>query len=156
MRLEPFGELIKVIQKTEAKNLRKRYIQKFVNTSIEYYEKYIKVLNEYADGFCYSGYLWDCFKDPKVIDPHYIQSQNNRLRDVYVFWDIHSKEKIFIEDYWEFGKDSVLLLDFNLLLNNLEHLPEDIYIFDNSLEWTLVLTHEYIGDKRWCLKSGNI
>lgn len=47
-------------------------------------------------------------------------------------------------------------MNFDILLNNLDYLPEDIYIFDHSFEWTIVLTHEEIENKRWCLKSGNI
>lgn len=33
-------------------------------------------------------------------------------------------------------------------MNNLDNLPEDIYIFDTKYEWTLILTHEFIDDKR--------
>jgi hypothetical protein len=71
---------------------------------------------------------------------------------VYVFWDIHTKERIFIENYWKFDKWAVLHLNSQLLFENLEYLLEDIYIFDDSLSWTLILTHEYVNDRRFCLK----
>lgn len=73
-----------------------------------------------------------------------------------MLWDIHTAERIFIEDYWKFGKNNVLKLEFAELMNNLHYLPDDIYILDENYAWTIALTHEYIDDKRWCLKSGNI
>lgn len=156
MNLDEFKRLIKVLPKDEAENLRDEYVNKLINRSKDYFKKYIENIQEYSDGFCYTGYLWDCLNAPIVVDLPYIESKVDGLKEVFVFWDIHTKERIFIEDYWKFDKDSVIALDLNLLLSNLDYLPEDIYIFDKSLEWTLVLTHEYIDDKRWCLKSGNI
>ena len=134
--------------------LRKIYIDKFIDVKKEYYVKCVKKLKEYSDGMCYTGYLWDCMKESTQID--FQDFLKFLLEDVYVFWDIHTKERIFIEDYWKFEKRSFLKLDFKVLIENLNYLPEDIYIFDQSLLWTLVLTHEYVDDKRWCLKSGEI
>jgi hypothetical protein len=79
-----------------------------------------------------------------------------RLGEVLVLWDLHPDGRVLVEDYWKFERDDVLSLDFKLLLGNLRHLPEDVYIFDRSFRWTLVLTHEHVGDKRWCLVSGQI
>ena len=87
----------------------------------------------------------------------YMKKVSNTINEVFVFWDIHMKERILIENYWNFGKETVLKLYYKELLENMNYLPEDIYIFDESLTWTLILTHEYIDDNtRWCLKSGNI
>jgi hypothetical protein len=30
-------------------------------------------------------------------------------------------------------------------------LPEDVYFFDDSLSWTVVLTHEDDGKRRYCV-----
>ena len=65
-----------------------------------------------------------------------------RQGEVVVFWDIHSKERIFVPDYWKFPKDAVLQLSGKLLAGNLGYLPEDLYICDNSFAWADILTHE--------------
>lgn len=75
---------------------------------------------------------------------------------VFVFWDIHSCERILIEDYWKFDKDSVIEIDFNVLLEGETYLPEDFYIFDKNMTWTLIKTHEDINGHCYCLKSGTI
>lgn len=157
MILNEFKKEIEIITENKAKNLRKQYIETFIVTKKDYFKKYIQVRHNYSDGMCYIGYLWDCLKETFVIDLKYIQGMANELNKVYVFWDIHTKERILIADYWKFGKETVLKLDFKTLLMNEEYLPEDIYIFDEGLTWTLILTHEYYDDdKRWCLKSGKI
>ena len=61
-----------------------------------------------------------------------------------------------MKDYWKFDKDAVLKMDFEILLDGEEYLPEDIYIFDESMTWTLIKTHEDIDGKCYCLKSGKI
>lgn len=156
MNLEKFTQTITFFTKDEAQEVRNKYISKFIDTSKEHYEKYIKNVHQYIDGFCYTGYLWDCLRVPAVVDFAYVQSKADILNEVFVLWDIHTKERIFIDGYWKFGKDSILKMEFKELLSNLEYLPEDIYIFDKSFEWTMILTHEYIDEKRWCLKTGNI
>lgn len=70
--------------------------------------------------------------------------------------DIHSCERIFADEYWKFGKDAVLKINFETLIKGEIYLPEDIYIFDENLTWTLIKTHENIKGKCYCLKSGEI
>ncbi len=156
MNLDEFKEQLVIVPVNDAQYLRSEYIKSFVDVNRKYYKKYIETLSEYSDGLCYTGYLWDCLKDVMVIDLQYIELKSSVVDNVFVFWDIHTKERIFTKDYWRFGKERVLGLNFNTLLNNLEYLPEDIYIFDKSFKWTLVITHEFVDEKRWCLKSGNI
>jgi hypothetical protein len=78
------------------------------------------------------------------------------LKDVLVFWDIHSEEKIWIQNYWKFGKESMLRLAYVDLIDNSGYFPEDIYIFDESLKWSLVWTHEDNEGIRICVKVGDI
>jgi hypothetical protein len=156
MSLEDFKRNIIIINKIEGSLLRNRYIQKFILTEKDYYKRYVLSTQTFSDGICYTGYLWDCLKEVEVIDFNYINSMRNSLEKVYVLWDIHSRDRILIEDYWKFKKNDILLLDFCVLLDNLDYLPEDIYIFNESFKWTFVLTHEYFDNKRWCLKSGGI
>ena len=48
-------------------------------------------------------------------------------------------------------------LDYNLLLDHLEFFPEDIYITNEELSWTIVFTHEddLLG-KRLIMQDGKI
>lgn len=156
MTLDKFKKAIEIIPENEAQKLRQHYIDTFINVDKEYYKKYIEIRHNYSDGLCYTGYLWDCLNDVSVIDIESIKEIVPMLNEVFVFWDVHTKENIFIEDYWKFGKEDVLKLDLELLIMNIQFLPEDIYIFNEDLTWTIILTHEYFEGKRWCLKSGNI
>ena len=83
-----------------------------------------------------------------------IYSYRDKMKSIYVFWDIHSSEKIWIKDYWKFDKDAVLRMSMDTLLAGCEFLPEDIYICDSTFQWTFVMTHEEIENKRYCLKCG--
>jgi len=65
-------------------------------------------------------------------------------------WDIHTCEKILIEDYWKFPKERVIKVDVTSLKEGLEYLPEDIYIFNYDFSWTYILTHEDDGKGRIC------
>lgn len=156
MKLDEFAEQLVIVPIDETQRVREEYIKVFVDINKQYYKKYIEILNEYSDGLCYTGYLWDCLKDVVVVDLQYIELKSSGIDNVFVFWDTHTEERIFIKDYWKFGKRSILELNFNTLINNLEYFAEDVYIFDKSFKWTLVITHEFIDGKRWCLKSGNI
>ena len=56
-------------------------------------------------------------------------------------WDIHSCDRIFIPDYWKFPKNAVLFADAWKDTFRRE-LPEDIYVFDDTLSWSVIFTHE--------------
>lgn len=141
MNFEAFKNRVKILEPSIAEEYRKQYINTFVDKNCEYYNK-ISQLNLFFDGWCYTGYLWDCLKRPQQINWAKIMSYQNCLKDVLVFWDIHSCERILIPDYWKFPKKSCLELNFNDLCSNRKFLPEDIYIFDRSFKWTIVFTHE--------------
>lgn len=153
---DEFKSEVGVIPQMDAKHFRSEYIDKFINTNSEHYQKYIEVIRQFSDGMCYTGYTWDCLINPSIIRIEEVVNFRAVLKEVLVFWDIHSKDRILIPDYWKFGKDDVLKLKFGELMDNLEYLPEDIYIFDESLKWTLVLTHEDNNGERFCIKSGDI
>jgi hypothetical protein len=154
MDLIAFKEKVNIIHKEIADRLRKRYISAFINTEMEHYREYILTLKQCSDGLCYFGYLWDCLRNPIIIGEDDIFAfLSNYSDNIYILWDIHSKDKIWIENYWKFDKNAILELDPQLLLENLEYLPEDIYIFDSSFEWTYVLTHEEEKGVRVCAKA---
>jgi hypothetical protein len=156
MKLEEMMERVEYLPAERTNFTRNEYINRFINTKGEHYIKFIDTVNEYSDGCCYTGYLWDCLLNPTIITFDEISNYRTQLKNVMVFWDIHSKERIWVDDYWKFGKASILRLDYGDFLDNLQYFPEDVYIFDDSMEWTLVLTHEDNEGIRVCAKAGKI
>ena len=156
MDLDAFVKEISVLDSAEGEEIRNRYIKIFIDFDGEFYKANIETKHKFSDGYCYTGYLWDCLVSPIVISQECFEAMQGNLGHVYVFWDMHSSERILTNDYWKFGKDSVLKLDMNVLMSGKSHLPEDIYIFDESFDWTLILTHEHTDSGRFCLKSGNL
>ncbi len=140
--LSELQAVIEYLPKDSEHSLRSKYIEAFVDTSCEWYKDRIATTREFSDGVCYTGYLWECLINPTYISLFDVVSYRDRLGEVLVFWDIHSSQRIFVKDYWKFGKDTMLRLEFGTLVDNLEFFPEDIYIFDDSISWSLVLTHE--------------
>lgn len=156
MELDVFKSKVKILDKETGDGIRERYIDTFVDRTHSLYRERIEERYQFKDGYCYTGYLWDCLKVPVLTKEEYIESKAKEIDEVYVFWDIHSCERIFIKDYWKFDKDTVLELKFSDLIEGQNNLPEDVYIFDDSFLWTLILTHEDIYGERYCLKSGKI
>lgn len=130
MDFKTFQSNLKVLDKQTGNTIRSKYINEFVNTEHEQYHQQIQLKHKFRDGYCYAGYLWDYIKNPIIIDKKYFEVLADKINRVFVFWDIHSCERILIEDYWKFDKDSVIEIDFNVLLEGEAYLPEDIYIFD--------------------------
>ena len=159
MELENFKKHIRILSKEEAEAYRNRYIEKYVDqhTHAKCYQERIKQLHAFSDGLCYEGYLWDFLKSETYIEEPQLDEYRKFLKQVFVFWDNNSKDRIFIKDYWKFGKKDVIELDYNLLLDHLEFFPEDIYISSETLGWTIVLTHEddWPG-KRLIIQDGKI
>ena len=142
MDFETFQSNIKILDPKEGNEIREKYIEKFIDTSKPRYAEMIGQRHKFRDGYCYLGYLWDYLKNPVVIKREYIEAVAEKMDEVYVLWDIQTCERIFIKDYWKFGKETVLKLKFKTLLDNYGYLPEDIYIFDDTFSWTLILTQE--------------
>lgn len=142
MDFNEFSRAVTIIAPVEAEKYRKQYIRTFVNRECQYYKDKIKTLKHFSDGWCYTGYLWDCLHTAWPIHWNTVVSYRNVLHDVLVFWDIHSCERILIPDYWKFPKNACLELSYTELCLHRNWLPEDIYIFDRSYTWTIVFTHE--------------
>ena len=145
MELEKFKRHIRILGKEEAERYCDLYIKKFVDpyTHAKCYQERIECLHEFSDGLCY--------------EETQIEEYRNFLKQVFVFWDNNSRDRIFIKDYWKFGKKDMIELDYNLLLDHLEFFPEDIYITNKDLSWTIVFTHEddLLG-KRLIMQDGKI
>lgn len=139
-----------VLPSDEGRRLRERYIDTFIDADSDHYRKYISRSQEFSDGLCYTGYLWDCIRSWEAIKfSAAIGFLLARSQPVFAFWDVHSADRIRIKDYWLFGKKDVLKLTASALLEYLDLLPQDLYIFDASMEWSIVLTHEEEGDEDW-------
>ena len=156
MELKEFKSHVKIIDRESCDTLRNNYINRFVNTTHPLYVPQIQTKHKFVDGLCYLGYLLDYIKNPIIVEEPFFDEVASKIKTVYAFWDIHSCERILIKNYWKFGKETVLKLNFQTLLEGEDFLPEDIYIFDDSMTWTLIKTHEDIQGKRYCLKSGDI
>ena len=73
--------------------------------------------------------------------------------EIYVMWDIHSKDYIWIPDYWKYPKNAVLQMEPSDFENTMDTFPEDVYVFDLSFTWVIALTHEESRPgRRFCLE----
>ncbi len=134
---------------SESSFLREVYIDTFVDKSSDYYKSTIDRTHEFSDGICYTGYLWDCFYEHNRVSYNYIMHfLQNRTDMIYVFWDIHSKDLIRVKNYWKYPKEVVLIVSPDVILDLIPTLPQDCYFFDDSLTWTVALTHEEVNYKK--------
>lgn len=156
MEFEQFRKTVSVLSEEQGDLFRALYIETFIDTTKEWYRKYIAVRKKCSDGLCYSGYLWEYLKECTKITEQELKLRLSPLSDVFVMWDIHSKDRIVCPGYWKFKKDAVIKVPARALLEGLDFLPDDIYIFDQSLKWSLIFTHEDDGKRRICFMSGTI
>lgn len=142
---------MKIIMNIKGIFLRRKYIKKFIDYKSDYYVENIKKKDRCQDGFCYDGYLWDALIKPVVINERDIDIFLKNKENIYIMWDIHSCEKIFVKNYWKYPKKSILFLErWNNMLKS--ELPEDIYIYDKTFKWTVIYTHETNEyGSRYCL-----
>lgn len=142
-----FESRVTVIDGDQANELRAAYIRRFIHTEHPQYDEYITTRRAYSDGCFYIGYLWDFLRHHERITEGQVQGRELAEKTVYVFWDLHSGQKILIPNYWRFPRDAVLKLNYADLLVGAAYLPEDIYIFDETMEWSVIFTHEYDDDQ---------
>ncbi|MBO5417688.1 MAG: hypothetical protein J6A50_03665 [Clostridia bacterium] len=142
---------IKIYGESKSKEIRNKFTNIFINKESPYYLNLIEKMEMYCDGLCYDGYLWDCLENFKVISEKDANEMIKEKERIFVMWDIHSCQKIFIPDYWKFPKESVLCIEkWDEAIK--KELPEDIYLFDESFQWSVIFTHEDDSDgERYCL-----
>jgi hypothetical protein len=138
-----FSKDVTILQTDDGQRIRQKYINTFVNIDCSYYESRISTTRHFSDGDFYTGYLWDCIKHWEAIPKEQLIPLMKTInKSVFVFWDLHSSDLILITDYWKFPRNSVLLLNSEKLLEGIQYLPEDIYIFDESFSWSYINIHE--------------
>lgn len=144
---------MQIIQGKEAAELRELYAEAFLDTHGERYRRYTAMPS--------MGLMWDCF--PVSQGKKSVESERTclwqieRRTEVYVIWDVyaygwgmwHPLPEFVPEHY---ATSSVMRMSAEEFLAHYKEFPDDIYVFDDSLTWTVILTHEYYGahDKRIC------
>jgi hypothetical protein len=145
---------IEILSAGESEIWREGYIDAFVDTSKEYYVQRIATQQLFSDGMHDSGYVWDCLRMPSRITVQRFENEICIHSEVLVMADDHSRDQVPGAPLWPYAPHSVARFSPQELLEVRTSLPEDIYVFDNSLNWTLVLTHEHDNRRRLCLAAG--
>jgi hypothetical protein len=133
---------------------RQTYLDAFIDTASEHYKRYIASPQQFSDGTHYTGYLWDCLRSSSRITTQRFRLEVIQHSEVFVLADDHSRDRIPGAPLWPYPAYSVARFEPQILLESLNSLPEDIYVFDSSLSWTLVLTHEHDSKRRICCAVG--
>ncbi len=133
---------------------REAYLQAFVDTTSDHYRHHIASPRPFSDGVHYEGYLWDCLRSPTRITFERFRHEVVRFPEVLVMADDHSRDRIPGAPLWPYAAFSVVRFSSRLLLDSLAGLPEDLYVFDESVDWTLALTHEHDSKRRICCAVG--
>jgi hypothetical protein len=145
---------LQILDPEESSMLRQAYLDAFINTETDYFRQRIATLKLFSDGMHSEGYLWDCLRTRQRISfNRFILELENRS-ELLVMADNHSRDRVRAAALWPFPPYSVLQTTSQQLLAILSALPEDIYVFDYSVSWTLVLTHEGDKKRRFCYGVG--
>lgn len=148
---------MEIICGKEAVELRELYAEAFLDTQGERYHRYLKAATKDAP----AGLMWDCL--PALQEKKIVESectclwQIERRTDLYVIWDVcaygwglwHPKPSV-VPSYYD--TPAVMRMRSEEFSAHYKDFPDDVYVFDDSLSWTAILTHEYYGahDKRIC------
>ena len=133
-----------VISGDDAIVLRKKFIEKFVDKQSSWYHALLKQVRE-SKGKHYYGCLWDSlFRDNlEVVGFDYARNYLNKTDCFFLFWDNHPESYlIYRNPDWHYPPNSLLALSASEWESMNDLLPEDCYIFDNTLTWAIALTHE--------------
>src|SRR5438128_12109710 len=108
----------------ESARLRQAYLDAFVDTTCEHYQRYIGTRQQFSDGIHYTGYIWDCLRHPTRLTYRQFRQELLHHADVYVIADDHSRDRILGAPLWPYQPYSVISLRSTLLLQLLPALPE--------------------------------
>jgi hypothetical protein len=141
-----------MLSKEDSAFFHDSYIELFVDTNSSSFQKFMVPLLTSEKKAVY-GYLWNCLRNPIKITHQRLCVELSRFDDVLVMADEYDQERSAYP-IWPFPPRSVVQFAPQILLNALTVLPEDLYIFDRTMDWTLVQTHEYDDKRRYCLAVG--
>ncbi len=155
-----------IVDQALADRLRADFIDKFTDKTLPFYQKALR-MRRFYDGMCYMGYIWEVLKQPydRVTREAALGLLEERA-EVYVLWDVRTMKNVAQAFHYRVPKDMVIRVEGRCLAEQLRadlaspslpasFLPEDIYVFDDSLDWYIAFTHE--ADERgvpMCMVSG--
>jgi hypothetical protein len=140
--LEELRQRVQIIEGDEAITLRRRFVERFVDTSSAYYLDRIATRHRFRDGSYPTGYLWECARNRERIPEDIFWNASYFDQMVYVLWDSLSSEQVRKPNYWKFPVHAVLTGHYADIITNLPLLPKDIYIVNQVLTCALIRTHE--------------
>lgn len=143
-----------ILPPEESSLWRQAYLETFVDTSSSYYQDRIASTHKFCDGTHYKGYLWECLRSASRITVQRLRLEIVQHPEVFVMADDHSGDGLPGRRLWPFAPCSIARFHPITVLSTIESLPQDLYIFDASLGWTLVFTHEYSHKRDLCLAVG--
>jgi hypothetical protein len=76
------------------------------------------------------------------------------MRPYLRFGTFTAKTESWFPTYCKFPKEAVLRGSGRDLRRALADLPEDIYLFDDSFDWSFILIHEHDDKRRICIAAG--
>jgi hypothetical protein len=104
MGFDEFKQYVSIFSQEESDDIRELYVDAFIDTNKIRYKDTIVSLQEFSDGWLYTGYLWDCLIKYEQITIQQLKARLEKFSEVIVFWDKHSCERIVVPDYWKFNK----------------------------------------------------
>jgi hypothetical protein len=151
-----FSEFIgaaQVLSERAAARLRERFVEIRVDVGSPSAADALR-LRHFSDGLAYTGYLWDHLVDKRVVTEAELWRMLAPVKGFYAMGDIHSTDLVRVSSDFLLPRGAVIQTDPEVLRQGIEFLPEDLYVFDEGCEWAAALTHEWVGNERFCLWSG--
>ena len=145
---------MQIIEGKEYFAIKELFIEQFVDQNSAHFLKFIKNKHRFSDGLFQTACFWDCLKEYNRKTEKYCIEVLSSKCEFYVIWDIFSSEHVCITNYYKYPTESCLKLSFKEYLEKKESFPEDIYFFDDTLTWCVIMTHEDDGKRRYCLSVG--
>ena len=142
---EAFAAAVQVLPPAEARTIRARFHETFLDTSSDFYrERNVGALIYHPSGKGNQrNHMWDCLRAYRRATWDEIKAAMANSREVLVMWDIMDPNPYATsEEAHPFEPDTVIACRPAVLEVGLHLLPEDLYIFDRTIRWAGILTHE--------------
>ena len=90
--------------------------------------------------------MWEFLPSSAVVDEPTAWRTILEPSWTYVMWDVKSADQIRDPRYLNFDRRDVLRLAPEVAFTGQSYLIEDLYFFDDSWNWYVALTHEYVEE----------
>jgi len=139
---------IPVLPEARAKQLRKQYIETYFDVDSDQIRRFLyKRYEAIHTGLpWHSGYLWEFLSEVALdnMQGMSLEDATNYLKskqELLFFWDATSPLGR------EFASGKVFTMDAEKLMKSYTRFTFDMYLFDSTLDWTIVFAHEEISDE---------